>query len=75
MKIQNYDTKLEELLNCPFCGGEPVAYLQGNEFAKKRSITIKCPKCIISRRIGAMHQPTEWLEEKAIQLWNNRVLK
>jgi len=40
MKIHNYDTELPELLPCPFCGGEPVAYLKANQQSKKRSITI-----------------------------------
>lgn len=73
IKINNYDTELVELLDCPFCGGRPVAYLQGNEHTRKRSITIKCQKCFIKRTVGAIVQPTKWLEEKSIQLWNNRV--
>ena len=36
MKINNYDTELEELLDCPFCGARPIAYLQGNEHTKKK---------------------------------------
>ena len=73
MKINNYDTELSELLDCPFCGTKPIAYLQGNEYTKKRFITIKCPKCLVQRKVGAISQPTEWLEGKSIQLWNNRV--
>lgn len=72
MKIHNYDTELEELLDCPFCGKRPIAYLQGNEFTRKRSVTVKCPHCLIKRTTGAVHQSGEWLEGKAIQLWNNR---
>jgi len=72
MKINNYDTELQELLDCPFCGGRPIAYLQGNEYSKKRTITIKCEKCLVRRTTGAISQPNEWLEEKAIQLWNSR---
>lgn len=73
MKIHNYDTELPELLDCPFCGKKPVAYLKGNEYSKTRSITIKCPNCLIKRTTGAIRQPTEWLESKAIELWNNRI--
>ncbi len=36
MKINNYDTELKELLTCPLCGGNPVAYLQGNKYSKNR---------------------------------------
>ena len=75
MRIDNYDTRLPELLSCPFCGEEPIAYLQGNEHTKKRFITIKCPKCLVQRKIGAIRQPIEWLEGKAIQLWNNRIIQ
>ena len=75
MKINNYDTDLPELRGCPFCGGRPTAYLQGNEYTAKRSITVKCPKCLVQRTTGALKQPTEWLEEKAIQLWNRRRFK
>ena len=74
MKIYNYDTELPELLECPFCGGKPIAYLKGNEHTKRRSITIKCPKCLVERTTGAITQSTDWLEGKAIQLWNNRYL-
>lgn len=74
MKVHNYDTELPELLECPFCGGKPVAHLIGNDYTKKRSITIKCPKCLVEKTTGAIIQSTEWLEEKAIQLWNNRYL-
>ena len=74
MKINNYDTRLAELLDCPFCGSEPICYLQGNNHTPKRSITVKCPKCLISRTTGVIKQSTEWLEEKAIELWNNRAV-
>ena len=76
MKIHNYDTQLDELLDCPFCGGRPIAYLCGNEhffkLQKKISITIKCPKCNVQRTVGAIHQSIEWLESKSIELWNKR---
>jgi hypothetical protein len=79
MKIHNYDIKLPELLNCPFCGAEPIAFLKGNKFCTKISITIKCPKCLINRETGAINGiingigAIEWLEGKVIELWNNRV--
>ena len=72
MKIHNYNTELAELLDCPFCGGRPIAYLVGNEHSEKRAITIKCKICLVKREVGSMHQPTEWLEEKSIALWNAR---
>ena len=72
MKIHNHDTELEELLDCPFCGERPIAYLQGNEFTTKKSITVKCPHCLVQRTTGTLYHSSEWLEEKVIQLWNIR---
>lgn len=72
MKIHNYDTILPELVECPFCGSIPVAFLKGNEYCKKISITIKCKECLIQREVGAIHTSIESLEEKCIELWNTR---
>ena len=76
MRIHNYDTYLDELLDCPFCGERPVAFLQGNEYlnkmGKKVSITIKCPNCRIQRTDAVLKQSIEWLEETAISNWNKR---
>jgi len=74
MKIHNYDTELAELLPCPFCGGKPIAYLQGNERTVKRFITIKCTRCRVQRTDGAIRQSTEWLKNISIEQWNNRVI-
>ena len=73
MRINNYDTELEELLDCPFCGSRPVAYLTGTEFSKKIYITIKCPRCLVVRKTGAFLNSLTWLEDRAIELWNNRI--
>lgn len=73
MEIHNYDTNLDELSLCPFCGGKPIAHLIGNEYTKKRVIVIKCKECGVERRTAALRQTTSWLEETAIQLWNTRV--
>ena len=72
-KINNYDTKLEELLDCPFCGSRPTAYLIGNEHSTRRVIVIHCKECNVERRTGAIKFDTSWLEETAIKSWNNRV--
>ena len=73
-KIHNYDTQLDELLDCPFCGGKPSAHLIGNEHSKKRVIVIKCTRCFVERRVGAIYHETSWIEETAIKAWNNRVV-
>ena len=76
MKINNYDTSLDELKDCPFCGGRPIAFLQGNEYlnkmGRKVSITIKCPNCRIQRTDAVRSHNLEWLETIAIEQWNNR---
>lgn len=76
MKIHNYDTELDELLDCPFCGSRPVAFLQGNEYrnmmGKKVSITVRCKKCRIQRTDAVLRGSLEWLEQTAIKNWNTR---
>ena len=76
MKIQNYDTSLEELKDCPFCGERPVAFFQGNEYLNKAgvkvSITVKCTGCRIQRTDAVIGGSIEWLEEIAIKNWNTR---
>lgn len=72
MKIHNYDTNLDELLDCPFCGSKPVAHLIGNQYSSKKYIIIKCKNCNISRKVGAIKNSIEWLEEISIKLWNTR---
>ena len=75
-EIHNYDTELDELLDCPFCGGRPVAFLRGNEHlnksGKKVSVTIRCPNCRIERTDAVLKNSIEWLKEVAIKNWNNR---
>ena len=77
MKIHNYHTNLDELKDCPFCGGRPIAFLQGNEhlnrMGKRVSITIKCPDCRIQRTDAVRRHNLEWLESIAIGHWNNRI--
>lgn len=73
MKINNYDTELTELLPCPFCGGKPIAHLQGNAISKKKLITIKCQECSVQRTIGAIGNSIEWLENISIEKWNKRI--
>ena len=76
MKIYNYDIHLDELLDCPFCGSRPIAYLKGNAYLnaknKKVSITIECPECKVQRTVAVLRKSLEWLENKSIELWNTR---
>lgn len=62
----------EELLPCPFCGGEPEFITIGNEATKKRKAQIECTKCHVRRTTGAIRNSLEWCGRKAIELWNAR---
>lgn len=72
MKIHNYDTSLDELLDCPFCGGRPIAFLQGNEHTKTRAITVKCTSCPVSMKQRTRYGVV-WLEDLMIDRWNRRI--
>lgn len=62
----------DELLPCPFCGGEPEFITIGNDYTKKRSAEITCTNCRVKRTTGAIRQSLEWCGRKAIKAWNDR---
>lgn len=64
--------KTKELLPCPFCGGEADKIFKGNDYTKKRSVTIKCTKCFTEQRTGAIQNNLEWCDASAIKRWNQR---
>jgi hypothetical protein len=66
------ETKMPELLPCPFCGSAPVIRPQGNEWTKSRRVTIKCPECRIERSDAAIRHDMDWLIAQAIDGWNRR---
>ena len=70
-----YEGKEVELLNCPFCGGEPEMLHKGNDYSKKREITVKCTNahCRIQRTDAALRHGFDWLENMAAEGWNKRV--
>lgn len=69
----NMETKKPQtLLPCPFCGEAPKIIQVGNDFTKKRKITIKCPKCRAERTDASMRNGIDWLEKVAIENWNQR---
>lgn len=64
--------KMRKLKQCPFCGEMPEKIFIGNEYTKRRSIEIKCPKCRIKRVDSAIIHSHEWLDAVATQSWNQR---
>ena len=76
MKVKSFDeTKEYELLDCPFCGSSPDIRYIGNHHTKKRKIEIYCSKCRIKRTDAAMKFGFVWLEEIAVNQWNQRTVK
>jgi len=57
-----------KLKPCPFCGGEAEMLYYGS-----KGRIIKCKKCLIQKRQKVLHKSVEWLEDKLIKDWNNRV--
>ena len=62
-----------ELLDCPFCGNQPVVSHIGNDNTKVRKIEIKCPCCHAKRTDAAMKHDFDWLEKVAVRNWNERI--
>ncbi len=68
-----YDTDEKvRLWPCPFCGGEPKAIHKGNNFGKKRSVTIECTQCRCQRTDAALRHDFAWVEKVAADHWNQR---
>lgn len=63
----------DELLNCPFCGSDAELHFRGNPFTKRRLVTIKCKKCLVEKRVGAIYESAQWCAETAIKDWNKRI--
>ncbi len=63
---------MNSILPCPFCGEVPEVLRVGNDFTKKRKITIRCRGCRAERTDAALLRDMEWLEAVAIKNWNQR---
>ena len=63
-----------ELLPCPFCGNEAELIEKGNNFTKKRFVTIKCTNknCRAEMTNGAIRNDMNWLKEISTNAWNKR---
>jgi hypothetical protein len=65
---------MDKLKPCPFCGSYPKVKHIGNDYTKKRSIEISCPKCRIKRTDNAFRFSFAWLEYAAVRNWNKRTI-
>lgn len=73
LQIHNYPSITDGLRQCSFCGAIPMWHLQGNESTKRRLIVVQCGNCGAKQETAAIHESTEWLMNKAIEKWNNRI--
>lgn len=62
----------DELLPCPFCGGEPELKFFGNDYTKSRKATIKCKKCRAEITNAALKHDSKWCAMVSIEDWNKR---
>jgi len=77
-EMETYDNggnliELDELLPCPFCGGEPEIIFIGNNQTKSRSVKIKCPDCRIERTDAGIRFNHQRIAEIAVKNWNRRI--
>ncbi len=63
-------SKSNDLLGCPFCGGEAELKQTG-----RNKITIKCKSCLVKMEQKVLRQSLEWLEKKMIESWNKRIME
>lgn len=75
MKIQNYNTELDELLDCPFCGGRPIAYFKGNESGIVYDalppfwyVTYRCNECRIVKDVRVEQSKDTRLSSEKIDI-------
>ena len=64
-----------ELLPCPFCGGDPVMLFIGNSHTKSRKVEIKCKNCHVKRIDATIMHTHDWIAYCAINNWNQRTNK
>lgn len=63
----------DEMLPCPFCGGQPIITFIGNNHTKKRKVEIKCKSCRVQRTNAAIYNDLQSLAELSINQWNKRI--
>jgi len=58
----------DQLLPCPFCGGEPEIKRTG-----KFRLKIRCKKCFMGLEQATLRLGLDWLKNQLFESWNNRV--
>ena len=71
-KTHNYDTTSELLKPCPFCGNPVHWHHTGNSNTRKYKVVIECLVCNVKMEMGGLRTPLVSLEERILNLWNNR---
>lgn len=61
------------IMDCPFCGGSVDVIRMGNNYTKRRSITLKCNRCRVSLTNSGIRMTLEELVEVSTIQWNQRV--
>ena len=63
-----------KLLECPFCGSEPILVNIGNKHTKKRTVKIKCSNKLCRCQIinSALIKSMDWTEDTSVESWNRR---
>lgn len=61
-----------KLLPCPFCGEDPEIEQIGNDHTKTRKTQIRCPRCSVTMRVGAIANSVAWTRRQVISQWNKR---
>lgn len=73
IRIYNFDTTNENLKNCPFCGGTPEWFLQGNDNTPSRTVVIKCSYCNVRMAMSGRRWLSTELAQRVMNKWNQRV--
>ena len=58
---------VEELKDCPFCGGKAVLVR-----VKNKTLWIRCSKCLIGLQQSVVIKTIDWLRMELVKDWNKR---
>lgn len=67
------DGEMNELLPCPFCGGEAYQHQFGNEHTRMRGFDVGCKVCRIKIADRVQSFSLDWCKRKNSENWNRRI--